>query len=67
MGQEEEGKERSFTDYTVSLARQHSISQDYEWEVLGAGSPPEPGAGRAEPCSRHSIVDLETEVRWCLQ
>ncbi|NWR22329.1 STK36 kinase, partial [Emberiza fucata] len=40
---------------------QHSLSQDYEWEFVGAGSPPQPGAGRAEPCSRHSIVDLETE------
>ncbi|KAF2987715.1 hypothetical protein EK904_001153, partial [Melospiza melodia maxima] len=40
---------------------QHSLSQDYEWEFLGAGSPPQPDAGRAEPCSRHSIVDLETE------
>ncbi|XP_036242733.1 serine/threonine-protein kinase 36 [Molothrus ater] len=40
---------------------QHSFSQEYEWEFPGAGSPPQPGAGRAEPCSRHSIVDLETE------
>ncbi|NXI09357.1 STK36 kinase, partial [Irena cyanogastra] len=42
---------------------QHSLSRDYEWEFLGAGSPPQPGAGRAEPCSRHSIepVDLESE------
>ncbi|XP_041329440.1 serine/threonine-protein kinase 36 [Pyrgilauda ruficollis] len=42
---------------------QHSLSQDYEWEFLGAGSPPQPGAVRAEPCSRHSTeaVDLETE------
>ncbi|NXT09377.1 STK36 kinase, partial [Prunella fulvescens] len=42
---------------------QHSLSQDYEWEFLGAGSSPQPGAGRAEPCSRHSIeaVDLESE------
>ncbi|NXM21676.1 STK36 kinase, partial [Ploceus nigricollis] len=42
---------------------QHSLSQDYEWEFLGAGSPPQPGAGRAEPCSRHSTeaVDLESE------
>ncbi|RLW04858.1 hypothetical protein DV515_00005567 [Chloebia gouldiae] len=63
LGQEEEGKERSFTDCTVSLARQHSLSQDYERQFLGAGSPPQPGAGRAEPCSRHSTeaVDLESE------
>ncbi|NXQ21906.1 STK36 kinase, partial [Peucedramus taeniatus] len=42
---------------------QHSLSQNYEWEFLGAGSPPQPGAGRAEPCSRHSseAVDLECE------
>ncbi|NXS23067.1 STK36 kinase, partial [Mystacornis crossleyi] len=63
LGQEEEGKERSFTDCTVSLARQHSLSRDYEWEFPGAGSPPQPGAGRAEPWGRHSIeaVDLESE------
>ncbi|XP_068051656.1 serine/threonine-protein kinase 36 isoform X1 [Anomalospiza imberbis] len=63
LGQEEEGKKRSFTECAVSLARQHSLSQDYEWEFLGAGSPPQPGAGRAEPCSRHSTeaVDLESE------
>ncbi|XP_059708843.1 serine/threonine-protein kinase 36 isoform X1 [Haemorhous mexicanus] len=40
---------------------QHGLSQDYEWEFLETGSPPQPGAGRAEPCSRHSIVDLVTE------
>ncbi|XP_037999093.1 serine/threonine-protein kinase 36 isoform X2 [Motacilla alba alba] len=42
---------------------QHSLSQDYEWEFPGAGSPPQPGAGRAEAYSRHSIeaVDLENE------
>ncbi|XP_064290857.1 serine/threonine-protein kinase 36 isoform X2 [Passer domesticus] len=42
---------------------QHSLSQDYEWELLGAGSTPQPGAGRAEPCSRHSTeaMDLEAE------
>ncbi|NXB18624.1 STK36 kinase, partial [Rhagologus leucostigma] len=63
LGQEEEGKERSFTDCTVSLARQQSLSRDYEWEFSGAGSPPQPGAGRAEPWGRHSIeaVDLESE------
>ncbi|NXR93958.1 STK36 kinase, partial [Hypocryptadius cinnamomeus] len=46
-----------------SIPGQHSLSQDYEWEFLGAGSPPQPGAGRAEPCSRHSIeaMDLESE------
>ncbi|NXP58447.1 STK36 kinase, partial [Chloropsis cyanopogon] len=42
---------------------QHSLSQDYAWEFLGEGSPPQPDAGRAEPCSRHSneAVDLESE------
>ncbi|XP_005520039.1 PREDICTED: serine/threonine-protein kinase 36 [Pseudopodoces humilis] len=42
---------------------QHSLSRDYEWEFPGAGSPPQPGAGRAEPWGRHSIeaVDLESE------
>ncbi|NXR48450.1 STK36 kinase, partial [Hippolais icterina] len=42
---------------------QHSLSQDYEWEFPGAGSPPQPGAGRAEPWSRQSIeaMDLEGE------
>ncbi|NWY76474.1 STK36 kinase, partial [Erithacus rubecula] len=42
---------------------QHSLSQDYEWESPGAGSPPQAGAGRAEPWTRHSIeaVDLESE------
>ncbi|XP_005049539.1 PREDICTED: serine/threonine-protein kinase 36 isoform X1 [Ficedula albicollis] len=42
---------------------QHSLSRDYEWESPGAGSPPQAGAGRAEPWSRHSIeaVGLESE------
>ncbi|NXE40473.1 STK36 kinase, partial [Ptilorrhoa leucosticta] len=42
---------------------QHSLSRDYEWEFPGAGSPPQPGVGRAEPWGRHSIeaVDLESE------
>ncbi|KAM7048965.1 serine/threonine-protein kinase 36 [Acridotheres tristis] len=42
---------------------QHSLSRDYEWEFSGAGSPPQAGAGRADPWSRHSIeaVDLESE------
>ncbi|NXE01736.1 STK36 kinase, partial [Chaetorhynchus papuensis] len=42
---------------------QHSLSQHYEWEFPGAGSPPQPGAGRAEPWGRQSIeaVDLESE------
>ncbi|XP_015490253.1 serine/threonine-protein kinase 36 isoform X2 [Parus major] len=42
---------------------QHSLSRDCEWEFPGAGSPPQPGAGRAEPWGRHSIeaVDLESE------
>ncbi|NWU45670.1 STK36 kinase, partial [Hylia prasina] len=38
---------------------QHSISQDYEWEIPGAGSPPQPGAGRAEPGRRQSIEAIE--------
>ncbi|NXR36610.1 STK36 kinase, partial [Zosterops hypoxanthus] len=42
---------------------QHSISRDYEWEFHGAGSPPQPGAGRAEPWGRQSTeaMDLESE------
>ncbi|NXH39094.1 STK36 kinase, partial [Dicaeum eximium] len=42
---------------------QHSHSRDYECEFLGAGSPQQPGVGRAEPCSRHSTeaMDLESE------
>ncbi|NXX36803.1 STK36 kinase, partial [Nicator chloris] len=42
---------------------QHSLSQDYEWEFPGAGSPPQAAAGRAEPWGRQSIeaVDLESE------
>ncbi|NXQ60103.1 STK36 kinase, partial [Anthoscopus minutus] len=42
---------------------QHSVSRNYEWEFPGAGSPPQRGAGRAEPCSRHSTetMDLESE------
>ncbi|NXO11162.1 STK36 kinase, partial [Oriolus oriolus] len=42
---------------------QYSISRDFEWEFPGAGSPPQPGAGRAEPWGRHSVeaVDLESE------
>ncbi|NXE14847.1 STK36 kinase, partial [Lophotis ruficrista] len=43
--------------------REHSITQDYELEFPGAGTPPQPGAGRAEPRGRRSIetVDLESE------
>ncbi|XP_032549014.1 serine/threonine-protein kinase 36-like isoform X2 [Chiroxiphia lanceolata] len=42
---------------------QHSISRDYEREFPGAGAPPQPDAGRAEPWGRRSIeaVDLESE------
>ncbi|NXM52847.1 STK36 kinase, partial [Illadopsis cleaveri] len=42
---------------------QHSISRDYEWEFPGAGSPPQPGAGRIEPWGRQSTeaMDLESE------
>ncbi|NWT77649.1 STK36 kinase, partial [Lanius ludovicianus] len=42
---------------------QHRLSRDYEWEFPGAGSHPQPGAGRTEPRGRHSIeaVDLESE------
>ncbi|NWS27094.1 STK36 kinase, partial [Polioptila caerulea] len=41
----------------------HSLSRDYEWEFPGEGSPPQPGAGRAEPWGRYSIeaMDLENE------
>ncbi|NXE78617.1 STK36 kinase, partial [Cochlearius cochlearius] len=43
--------------------REHSITRDYEQEFSGAGVPPQPGAGRAEPRGRRSIktVDLESE------
>nr|XP_009943621.1 PREDICTED: serine/threonine-protein kinase 36 [Opisthocomus hoazin] len=43
--------------------REHSITRDYEQEFPGAGAPPQPGAGRAEPRGRRSIdtVDLESE------
>ncbi|XP_074684986.1 serine/threonine-protein kinase 36 isoform X3 [Strix aluco] len=43
--------------------REHSITRDYEQEFPGAGAPPQPGAGRAEPRDRHSIeaVDLANE------
>ncbi|NXC02024.1 STK36 kinase, partial [Orthonyx spaldingii] len=49
----------------------HSISQDYEREFPGAGSPPQPGAGRAEPWGRHSTEaedveseELESDEEW---
>uniref|UniRef100_A0A8B9J087 non-specific serine/threonine protein kinase n=1 Tax=Amazona collaria TaxID=241587 RepID=A0A8B9J087_9PSIT len=63
LGQEEEGKAGSFTDCAVSLAREHSITQDYDREFPGAGAPLQPGAGRAEAQGRYSIeaVDLESE------
>ncbi|XP_063256812.1 serine/threonine-protein kinase 36 isoform X2 [Prinia subflava] len=40
-----------------------SLSRDCEWEFPGAGSLPQPGAGRAEPWGRQSIeaMDLESE------
>ncbi|NXW59087.1 STK36 kinase, partial [Eurystomus gularis] len=43
--------------------RKHSITRDYEQEFPGAGVPPKPGAGRAEPRDRRSIeaVELESE------
>ncbi|NXX99581.1 STK36 kinase, partial [Centropus bengalensis] len=43
--------------------REHSITQDFEREFPGAGSPLQPGPGRAEPRGRPSIktVDLENE------
>lgn len=67
-GEKEEGKLGSLTDCTISLAREHSITRDYEREFPGTGAPPQPGAGRAEPQGRRSIetVDLESEVRECL-
>ncbi|NXB82083.1 STK36 kinase, partial [Donacobius atricapilla] len=42
---------------------QHRLSRDYGWEFPGAGSPPPPGAGRAEPWGRQGIeaVDMESE------
>ena len=68
LGEEEEGKAGLLTDCAVSLAREHSITRDYEREFPGAGAPLQPGAGRAEPWGRRSIetVDLESEVRRCL-
>uniref|UniRef100_A0A8C6JST8 non-specific serine/threonine protein kinase n=1 Tax=Melopsittacus undulatus TaxID=13146 RepID=A0A8C6JST8_MELUD len=59
----EEVKAGSFTDCTVSLAREHSITQDYDREFPGAGAPSQPGAGKAEARGRRSIeaVDLESE------
>lgn len=68
LGQKEQGKAGLFTDCAISLAREHSITRDYEREFPGAGAPPQPGAGRAEPRGRRSIetVDLESEVRLCL-
>ncbi|NWU95038.1 STK36 kinase, partial [Upupa epops] len=43
--------------------REHSITQDYEWEFSGAGVPPQPDAAGAESQGRDSIetVDLEGE------
>ncbi|NWW31097.1 STK36 kinase, partial [Panurus biarmicus] len=50
---------------------QHSLSQDYEWEFPGAGSPTQPGAGRAEPWGRQSTEathlesqELESDEEW---
>ncbi|NXO32207.1 STK36 kinase, partial [Cisticola juncidis] len=42
---------------------QQSLFRDCEWEFPGAGSLPQPGAGRAEPWGRQSIeaMDLESE------
>ncbi|XP_010287026.1 PREDICTED: serine/threonine-protein kinase 36, partial [Phaethon lepturus] len=42
---------------------EHSITRDHKREFPGAGAPPQPGAGRAEPRGRRSIetVDLESE------
>lgn len=59
----------SVNGHPTHRPRQHSLSQDYEWEFPAAGSRPQPGAGRTEPWGRHSIeaVDLESEVRWCLK
>ncbi|NXI54745.1 STK36 kinase, partial [Chloroceryle aenea] len=51
--------------------QEHSITQDYERELPGAGAPLQPGAGRAEPQGRHSIEtvhleseDLESDEEW---
>ncbi|XP_008934660.1 PREDICTED: serine/threonine-protein kinase 36, partial [Merops nubicus] len=43
--------------------REHSVSRDCEQQCPGAGGPPQPGAGQAEPRGRRSIetVDLESE------
>uniref|UniRef100_A0A663MZL2 non-specific serine/threonine protein kinase n=1 Tax=Athene cunicularia TaxID=194338 RepID=A0A663MZL2_ATHCN len=62
LGQRKRGKQ-GHPLTAVSLAREHSITQDYEQEFSGAGAPLQPGAGRAEPRGRHSIeaVDLENE------
>ncbi|OWK63218.1 Serine/threonine-protein kinase 36 [Lonchura striata] len=55
--------QKKMVEETQKKVEQHNLSQDCEWEFLGAGSPSQPGAGRAEPCSRHSTeaVDLESE------
>ncbi|NWV79143.1 STK36 kinase, partial [Dasyornis broadbenti] len=54
--------EWEFEESPPSLG-QRNVSQDYEWEFPGAGSPPQPGSGRTEPWGRHSIeaVDMESE------
>ncbi|NWS68552.1 STK36 kinase, partial [Crotophaga sulcirostris] len=51
--------------------REHSITRDFEQEFPGAGTPPQPGAGRAEPLARHSIEtmvleseELESDEEW---
>ncbi|NWH56192.1 STK36 kinase, partial [Geococcyx californianus] len=46
-----------------SLTREHSITEDFEREFSGTGTPLQAGAGRAEPLGRCSIdtVDLESE------
>lgn len=64
LGQEEEGRTRSFTDCAVFLDREHSITQDYEREFPGAGPPLQPGAVRAELQGTRSVetVDLENGV-----
>lgn len=68
LGEKEERKSGSLTDCAVSLAREHSITRDYEREFPGGVAPLQCGADRAEPRGRCSIktVDLESEVRECL-
>lgn len=60
----EERKSGSLTDCAVSLAREHSITRDYEREFPGGVASLQCGADQGR-CSIKT-VDLESEVRECL-